>query len=163
MAQIDWYDVAPAIAFAVIAGLGELLIRGTPARSLLLGVGYIVFAGFVSAAGVAFVGADGEIGFFASIAVSAVLIAPLWRYAIAADRTPVSEAEIDEALDEAEVVTAQLDAGERDYDVEDGAEFVVGHLNHILWRLADDAPRRAEVIAAKERVEKALASAPPAD
>jgi uncharacterized protein YqfA (UPF0365 family) len=36
---------------------------------------------------------------------------------------------------------------------------VRGHFGHILWRLAEDAPRRAEIVAAEARLEQAMSDA----
>lgn len=158
MAQIDWFDVAPAIVFAVVGGLMARFIGGGQWRAVLLGAAYVVAAGFIAATAVAFVGIDGGEGFVASAAITVVLIAPLWLYAKASDRTPVSEFEIDETIAEAEVAAAAL-PGATDHDAWDTAEMVRGHFGHILWRLAEDAPRRAEIVAAEARLEQAMSDA----
>lgn len=157
MASIDWFDVAPAVAFALVAGALSGWIGGVPLRYVLSGVAYMVFAALLACAGVACFGFDGLAGFVVSIVASAVLIAPLWLYSSAADRTPVSEVEMDAALQESEKIQIRLAGGERDLGgVHDDAYDVVSQFQHILWRLARDAPRRSEMTSAKDHLLDAI-------
>ena len=133
-------------------------IGGSSWRAVLLSAAYVVAAGFIAAAAIAFVGIDGGEGFVASAAITCMFIAPLWLYAKASDRTPVSEIEIDETIAEAEVAAAAL-PGATDHDAWDTAEMVRGHFGHLLWRLAEDAPRRGEIVAAEARLEQAMSEA----
>jgi hypothetical protein len=155
MAQIDWFDVAPAIVFGVVAGLLAGMIGGKSWLAVLAGAAYVVIAGFVAAAAVAFVGLDSVAGLVGSAAITGVFIVPLWLYVIASERTPVSEVEIDETIAEAEAVAKTLPAASG-HDPWDAAEMVRGHFDNLLWRLAHDAPRRAEIVAAKRRLEQAM-------
>ena len=143
--MLDWFDVAPAVAFAVIAGGLARFIGGNRTWAVLLGVGYIVFAGLLGAAAVSYAGLDGLVGFVASLLATAVLIAPLWLYAIASDRTPVTEAEIDATVAEAEAILALDGTTAETQDLFDYASFVRGHLEQILWRLPADASRRRQI------------------
>ncbi len=106
--MIDWFDVAPAVAFAVVAGVLAAFVGDKPVWAVLLGVGYIVFAGFVAAASVGFVGIDGIAGFVASLLSMAILVAPLWLYTNASERTPVTRAEISATVREAKAILTQI-------------------------------------------------------
>ena len=160
--MIDWFDVAPAVAFAVVAGALARFVGGKPALAVLLGVGYIVFAAFIAAAGVGFVGLDGIIGFGASLLSTAILVVPLWLYTIASDRTPVTEEEISATVGEARAILAQDPSAQNDHDLFDQASYVRGHLDHILWRLPADAPQRAQIVEVRDRL-AVWATASPTD
>lgn len=158
MAEIDWFDVAPAIVFGVVAGLLARFIGGKSWLAVAAGTAYIVGAGFVAAAAVAFVGLDSVAGFIGSAAITGAFIVPLWLYVNASERRPVSEVEIDETIAEAEAAARAL-PGATDHDPWDAAEMVRGHFENLLWRLAEDAPRRSEIVAAKGRLEHAMSEA----
>jgi hypothetical protein len=72
-----------------------------------------------------------------------------------ARRTPVSEVEIDETIAEAQAVAKTRPAASG-HEPWDAAESVRGDFDNLLWRLAHDAPRRAEIVAAKRRLEQAM-------
>ena len=158
--MLDWFDVAPAVVFAVVAGGLARFIGGKPTWAVLLGVGYIVIAGFVAAAAMAYVGLDGFVGFAASTTVAAVLIAPLWLYTIAADRTPVEQAEIDEAIADADAIVAQVKEAASDYDTHDAVDIAYDHLGHIVWRLPKGDSRRPAIRAAARRLEDVMEHRP---
>ena len=50
MAHIDWFDVAPAMVFAVVGASMARFIGGSSWRAVLLGATYVVAAGFIAAA-----------------------------------------------------------------------------------------------------------------
>jgi len=142
--MLDWFDVAPAVLFAVTAGGLAKFIGGKPAWAVLLGVGYIVFAGIIAAAAVSYAELDGLAGFAASLVAMGILVTPLWLYTNASERIPVTQAEIDATVAEAEVVLA-LDAMTETQEVFDHASLVRGHLEQILWRLPADASHRPQL------------------
>lgn len=157
--MLDWFDIAPAIAFAVIAGGLARFIGGKAAWTVLLGVAYIAVAGLVAAAAVAFAGLDGIIGLAASAVVTAILIAPLWLYTIASERTPVKDAEIDATVSEAEALLAHDSAAWSEVGLVDSAAVVRGHLENIVWRLPADASRREQVVELRDLLrERSMAS-----
>lgn len=143
--MLDWFDVAPAVAFAVVAGGLARLVGGKPTWAVLGGVGYIVFAGLVAAAAATYAALDGLVGFAASQLATAILVSPLWLYVNASERTPVTDAEIAATVAEAEVILAQDPVAQETHDLFDQASFVRGHLEHILWRLPADADRRQQI------------------
>lgn len=157
--MIDWYDMAPAIAFAMIAGSLAHFIGGKPGWAVLLGVAYITVSGFVAAAAVTFAGLDGIIGLAASVAVTAILVTPLWLYTDASERTPVTDAEITETVAQAQALLALDGKAWHDDELLDYVSFVRGHLEHIAWRLPPAASRRQEVVELRNRLRERSAVA----
>jgi hypothetical protein len=74
----------------------------------------------------------------------------------ASERTPVSEAEVDETIAASREFATDLANGKTNGELSKRAEVVLGHLDNILWRLAEDAPRRAELTGAKDHLRNSL-------
>ncbi len=63
------------------------------------------------------------------------------------------EAEISATVSEAKAILAQDPSGQNDHDLFDQANYVRGHLDHILWRLPADAAHRVQIAKVRDRLD----------